>query len=279
MNYRFLSHEDFDPRKTIPPAPVPNVCERICIRALTSCNTSWVTTSWLGISVYVFICCLNYVIGYYGIYKGMGWITTNHTEVRIFGDIVTVGWFSLGFICLPWHKWEELTWIRTGDIAGALRLIMWWFGTIAGFFVYGYMGQFTLFQTSLAQWSQLTNAQRSVYGAAFATIGTIVIYWCCKLCPCGKRIKNICNPDMARKVIFIRLFVVISLLFVISYVLCSHDNTCVYHLHHWWFGFVLILLSSATIDNWFDYLLQGIFWTFLIETLFNYELTFGKFFM
>ena len=32
-----------------------------------------------------------------------------------------------------------------------------------------------------------------------------------------------------------------------------------YHLHHWWFGFVLTMLSTASLDNWFDYFLQGIF--------------------
>jgi hypothetical protein len=69
------------------------------------------------------------------------------------------------------------------------------------------------------------------------------------------------------------------LLFMISWFVCSDTEGCTYHLHHWWFGFVLVMLSTTTLDNWFDYFLQGIFWTFLIESLFNYGLVFGQFFI
>ena len=249
----------------------------LCQRVLTSCNTKWFKTSWLGILIYVSVCCLNYIIGYYGIFRTLGWHTPKHNSVRVFGDLVTVAWFALGFVSLPWHQWEQLTWIKTRDWKGVTRFLVWWSGTIITFFVYGYMGENPLFQTSLA--SNLTPGQRAVYVVVFTVIAAIVVYWFAKLCPCGKKIKNICDPQLSQKIIFIRLFGLLAFLFVISYLLCSGTNGCTYHLHHWWFGFVLIMLSTASLDNWFDYFLQGIFWTFLIESIFNYGLVFGEFFI
>lgn len=248
-------------------------------RVLFGCNTKWFNTSWLGIFLYVTTCCLNYLIGYYGIFRPFDWQVDvkEHDRVRVFGDIVTVGWFALGFVCLPWHQWERWTCIKTGDWGGFGRFMAWWLGTILTFFVYGYMGTLKLFQTSLAS-KNLSTGQTNVYIVAFATIATILIYWLVKLCPC-KRCHRACNPTTARKVVFVRMFALIVLLFVVSAVLTSTDKAYVYHLHHWWFGFVLIMLSTAAMDNWVDYFLQGIFWTFLIETLFDYELTFGKFFI
>lgn len=245
-------------------------------RALVQCNTKWFNTSWAGLVLYVTVCCLNYVIGYYGIYRAFGWTQTDHSRVRIFGDIVTVGWFSLGFVALPWHQWEKWTCIETRDLGGVFRFILWWVGTIVTFIIYGYMGQYPFFQTSLA--SDLTHAQKASYAVVFAVIACIILYWFAKLFP-TRRCKPACNSRTARKVIFIRLIILLGLLFFISSILCSADSTCVYHLHHWWFGFCLIMLSTAALDNWFDYFLQGIFWTFLIESIFNYGLTFGEFFI
>ena len=244
-------------------------------RALTSCNTKWFKTSWLGIFIYTTVACLNYLIGYYGIYRGMGYNTPVHSRVRIFGDLVTVGWFALGFVSLPWHQWEELTWIKTRDWAGFGRFMAWWLGTIMTFFVYGWMGEDPLFQTSLA--SDLSADQRAVYVVVFTVIFAIVIYWFGKLCPCGK-FKRMCDPETSRKVIFIRILALLGSLCVVSYLVCDSES-CEYHLHHWWFGFVLIMLSSASLDNWFDYFLQGIFWTFLTESIFNYGVVFGRFFI
>ncbi len=274
-----LTKKNFDPKKNQSENKKSEQISfygEILKKTITNCNTKWFKTSWLGILVYVCICCLNYIIGYHGIYRSMKWTTSKHSEVRIFGDIVTVGWFSLGFIALPWHQWEELTWIKTRDFLGLCRLISWWAGTILTFFVYGYMGQNPLFQTSLA--SKLTPSQRNVYIVTFTILLFIIIYWLGKICPC-KKVKHVCDPRLARKMVFIRLLVILSLLFVVSYVLCSNDDDCTYHLHHWWFGFVLIMLSTASLDNWFDYFLQGVFWTFLIESIFNYGLVFGQFFV
>lgn len=252
------------------------LCEKLLRNTLTHCDTKWFKTSWLGIFVYVLICCLNYPIGR-AIYISLGYNTPKHTTVRIFGDIVTVGWFSLGFIALPWHQWEQLTCIKERNIIGVLRFLVWWAGTLLTYVIYGRMGEDPFFQTSLAD-EDLTSAQIAAYGAVFGVIGGIVLYWLIKLCPC-RSFKKMCNPEMSRKVVFLRLIAVLTTLFVLSYVLCKADDTCVYHLHHWWFGFSLIILSTATLDNWFDYFLQGIFWTFLIESLFNYGLTFGEFFI
>ena len=257
----------------------------LCQRVQTSCNTKWFKISWWGILVYVSTCCLNYVIGY-SIYRLIGWNVPIHNSARLFGDIVTVAWFALGFAALPWHQWEQLTWVKTRDWKGTVRFLAWWSGTIITFFIYGYMGENPLFQTSLA--SDLTPGQRSVYVVTFTVIAGIVVYWLMKLCPCGTsknkqfkatECKKICDPPLGRKIIFIRLFGIILLLLVISYFLCASTNDCEYHLHHWWFGFVLIMLSTSSLDNWFDYFLQGVFWTFLIESIFHYGLVFGRFFI
>ena len=256
--------------------PTEKSCRSLARRALTTCNTNWSKTSWLGIFIYTLICCLNYPIGR-AIYKGMDWHTPEHTTVRVFGDMCTVGWFALGFVALPWHQWEQLTCIKTKSVKGLMRFIVWWGGTILAYIIYGYMGQDPFFKTSLAD-TDLSHSQKVAYGVVFSVVGIIVLYWFGKLCPCGK-FKNLCSPPVERKVVFLRVVAIIALLFVLSASFCSADDTCTYHLHHWWFGFTLILLSTTTLDNWFDYFLQGIFWTFLIESLFSYGLTFGEFFI
>ena len=98
------------------------------------CNTNWYDVSWWGILLYVSVACLNYFIGY-SIYRQMDWGTPEYSHVRIFGDIVTVGWFALGFVSLPWHQWESHTCIKTRDCMGVFRFFMWWIGTVATFFV------------------------------------------------------------------------------------------------------------------------------------------------
>lgn len=240
---------------------------------ISRCDTKWYDVSWLGILLYVSVACLNYVIGYYVIYRQLEWNTAVHSYVRVFGDIVTVGWFALGFVSLPWHQWEQHTCVKTRDCMGVFRFLMWWIGTVATFLVYGYLGQFPAFQTSLDSY---TPEERNIYVVAFSVIGLILLYWLAKLCPCSK---SMCDLSPRHKFIFLRLLVIVGILFIISYIVCLSEDTCVYHLHHWWFGFVLILLSTTVLENWLDYFLQGVFWTFLIESLFNYRITFGEFFV
>ena len=266
---------NFDPQSYGKEEPIQTF-ETVLERTVSNCSTKWLDTSWLGIFTYVLICCLNYPIGR-AIYKTMGYHTPEHSNVRIFGDIVTVGWFALGFIALPWHNWEKYTCIRTRDIVGFGRFLIWWAGTLIAYLIYGKMGEDPFFQTSLAS-TNLSAAQKFAYGVVFGVIGVIVIYWFGKLCPC-KPFKRLCSPKIERKVIFIRLVGLLIALFVTSYLLCKADDHCTYHLHHWWFGYSLVLLSTASLDNWFDYFLQGIFWTFVIESLFNYGLVFSEFFI
>ncbi len=249
---------------------------KACGGLFTKCNTKWFDTSWLGLFVYIATLCSQYLLGYYAIFRGFGWNTPKHKPVRIFGDLVTVGWFAIGMISLPWHEWEKYTCIKTRDRKGFGRYMAWTLGTFITFIIYGYMGEDPLFQTSLA--SDLTAGQQAVYIVTFAVIALIIVYWFGKLCPC-KPFKKWCAPETDRKIIFVRILFLLTLLFVISYWLCSEDDDCTYHLHHWWFGFVLVMLSTTTLDNWFDYFLQGVFWTFLIESLFNYGLVFGQFFI
>jgi hypothetical protein len=249
---------------------------KACGGLFTRCNTKWFDTSWLGLFVYIATLCSQYLLGYYAIFRGFGWNIPKHKPVRIFGDLVTVGWFAIGMISLPWHEWEKYTCIKTRDRKGFGRYMAWTLGTFITFIIYGYMGEDPLFQTSLA--SDLTAGQQAVYIVTFAVIALIIVYWFGKLCPC-KPFKKWCAPETDRKIIFVRILFLLTLLFVISYWLCSEDDDCTYHLHHWWFGFVLVMLSTTTLDNWFDYFLQGVFWTFLIESLFNYGLVFGQFFI
>ena len=227
-------------------------------------NTEWYNISWFGLVAYITFSCLSYTIGYAltrDLFDG-----PVHTGVRLFGDMVTVGWLATGIAVLPWHQWEEKTWIKTKTRIGILYILAWWSGTIITFFVYNSLLENTLFQTSLA--SDLTPDQRNVYIVTFSVIGAILIYWCVKMW----------RTTFRRRITFIRVLAVIAALFLISYIVCTADE-CTYHLHHWWFGFVLVLLSTFTMDNIFDYFLQGVFWAFLIESIFKYGFTFGRFFV
>ena len=293
------------------------------------CNSKWLRTSTLGMLIYLFSVCLNYIIGYTMYYTlKLGWDQPIHSNVRIFGDLVTSAWFALVFIALPWHAWEELTCInhsktrrcflrcfnskkeKTGKLPersycmGWICYISWMMGTWISLFAYGYMRNIEVFQTSLNT-PNMTVAQKSVYVVIFSVVVAIIVYWCCKLCPC-KSVHKCCNDksqdlgeDVSngiineidvfniqkkqenyakRKIVFVRLFLFTTLIFVLSWAICNSEQ-CDYHLHHWWFGVVLILLSTATLDNWFDYFLQGVFWTFLLESIFNYTIIFGHFFI
>ena len=59
-------------------------------RVLTSCNTKWFKTSWWGILLYVGICCLNYIIGYYGIYPIP--TTADGTILLCYSRLVMAAW-------------------------------------------------------------------------------------------------------------------------------------------------------------------------------------------
>ena len=77
---------------------------------------------------------------------------------------------------------------------------------------------------------------------------------------------------------FVRLFILNVGLNVGSYVVCKTD-ACDYHPHHWFYGYSLVILSTALMDNWFDFLLQGIFWTFVLESQWNGRTVYDRFFI
>ena len=264
----------------------PNItqtrCEKskkLCYHAFLNCNTSWIGISWRGMVLYITSLCINYIIGY-NVYKeadlGM-WHNQTHSYVRIVGDLVTVSWFGLGIIALPWHKWEEFTCIKDPTRAGCARYTAWMIGMIGTMIFYGWLRNKPLFQTSLNT-KNMSPEQISVYIFTFSLVAGVCIYWFTKLCS-GEWSKKCCTPSISDKVIFIRLFLLVVFMFIMSAASCSSVEGCDYHLHHWWFGYVLVLLTTASMDNWFDYLLQGIFYAFLLESIFNMTIVFGQYFI
>ena len=264
------------------PKLIQTRCEKaqtLCRYAFINCNTSWFGISWRGMVLYITSLCINYAIGY-NVYKhvdiGM-WHNQTHSSVRIVGDLVTVSWFGLGIVALPWHKWEEFTCIGDRTKAGLFRYTAWMVGMICTMILYGWLRNKPLFQTSLNT-KGMTNGQKGVYAFTFTLIGCVVLYWFAKLAS-GKWSKKCCAPSMADKVVFIRLFLLVVFMFVMSWASCSSVPGCDYHVHHWWFGYVLVLLTTSSMDNWFDYLLQGIFYAFLLESIFNSTFVFGQYFV
>ena len=262
------------------PKPEKEDIKKVCRHTFCKCGPKFYGLSWQGMVLYIFSLCVNYAIGY-NIYKyedlGHQWNTQRHSYVRIVGDIVTTCWFGLGIISLPWHKWEEFTCIKDKTRAGYLRYAVWELGMVITMIVYGYLRKMPLFQTSLNH-KNMTDNQHNVYYVTFSVLGCVVVYWFSKICS-GKWSRKCCTPSLSDKVVFIRLFILVALMFVMSAVSCFSVEGCDYHLHHWWFGYVLVLLTTTSLDNWFDYLLQGVFYAFLIESIFNNHFIFGRYFI
>ena len=232
--------------------------------------------SWCGIILHIFSLCFCYTVGYY-FSRTITKQTSEHTWHRIVGDLVSVAWFGLGFVALPWHEWEEFTCLQTKNWCGVLRYFVWLIGILGTIVVYDYSGQFPAFRSSLAN-QNMTFDQTVPYIVVFSLMFLIICYWFVKLLKI-KKFEQYCRPKLKDKVTFIRLFLTVVFLFGISAVSCSLNNSCTYHLHHWWFGFVLVLISTSSLDNGLDYLFQGIFYGFLIEAIYKYGLTFSHFFI
>ena len=206
---------------------------------------------------------------------------------------------------------EKATLVRkAGTLAG------WYLGAACGLPLYGWMKTHEPFQSSLKPWSSLNKSQRAVYGVSFALISVKIAYWLLKfyyflprrivqkhqeamsaLKDEEKRAFNKSHNESeqkrrllrkkkerelervkARCRVFLFLLITVVALGGLSVLACSVSSGCAYRLHHWWFGFVLVLLSTPTLDNPFDYILQGVMWTLVIESSFNYELYFDRFF-
>lgn len=223
--------------------------------------------SWSGILLYVLTIWSNYVLGYFVVYRPLKWLTApdvTHGAVRVFGDLVTLGWFAFAFACLPWHRWERSFWERRGLIC----YVAWWLGTMGTLVVYGALGQIPAFETSFGS-DDPVPGKRLVSAMVIVLMALVVVYWVIKLR----------YLTWYRRQLFLRIFCTVATIFIVSYAVCAADEVCEYHLHHWWFGFVFVLISTTMLDNWFDYLLQGVFWAFIIESLFNYGFVFRYFFV
>ena len=202
--------------------------------------------SWL----YVFLLSVQYFVGYYLVYLPAGWQTRYHTSVRVFGDVLMLSFLGGVMACLPWHKWR-VSW----------KSVCWSLGTALTFKVYGYLCQLPLFETSLD--SNKTDAQRAVYYVTGALLLMVLVYW-----------------GLRRSAIFYYSLFSVVLLEAGSYVVCWTDELCQYHVHHWWVGLVFVFLSTSVLETSVDYLLQGVFWAFVIESFFNYAFVdLGEFFV
>tara|TARA_B110000091_G_C13805612_1_gene472366 strand:- start:2171 stop:2587 length:417 start_codon:yes stop_codon:yes gene_type:complete len=138
------------------------------------------------------------------------------------------------------------------------------------------MRNIPLFQSSLN--GDLSDDQLLVYGVAFTIMGFIVFYWIFKLFSFDST-KACCNPSNQNKIAFVRLLIVLTGITVVSGFVCGADESCDWHLHHWWFGFILVLLSSPLLDNWFDIVIHGVFWMLLLESQWNWIVSIDAFFI
>ena len=243
----------------------------------TRCEKEKNGQSWLGILLYVIAVCINFVIGYQ-IYRLQDIHQEELTNTELFGDICTVGFLAFTIITFQWNGFEKRTCLHKSSIEfwkGFGRFCMFELGTISATYIYGAIQHIPLFQSSLN--SNLTHEQYLIYVAVFTVIGLIVIYWCCKLfnCVCTRKY---CKLTYSNKLVFVRLLIVAIIVNVGSYLVCKSDS-CDYHPHHWFYGLVLVVLSSPVLDNWLDFFLHGVFWMFIIESIWNYNLIPDKFFI
>jgi len=228
-------------------------------------NLSWFGhISWYAIFGYTFVICATYALQQFVIYPALEPME-KEPSYQTFGELCSLGWFAVSFVCMPWHDWE---------IHGnALRYFLWWVGMVLCGFVYRLLGTKggSTFNVSLVSLESgaTTTAQYWMFVSVFAAIGIIVVYWLCKY--------EDTYAARKRKNVFLRLLGTVGLLFALSYVVCQGE--CVYHLHHWWFGFCLVLLTTPTMTNNFDYFLQGVFWAFIIDSFVLYDVLFHKFYV
>ena len=137
-------------------------------------------------------------------------------------------------------------------------------GTILSTIIYGSIRHIPLFQSSL---NNYTDEQYWIYVAVFTVVGFIIIYWCSKLFNC-KCTRKYCKLTYSNKLAFTRLLLVTIIVNIGSYSVCKLDN-CNYHPHHWFYGLCLVILSSSVLTNFFDFFLHGVFWMFIIESIWN----------
>ena len=227
-------------------------------------NVSWFGhISWYAISGYTGLVLLTYLLQTYVIYPWLGLLDAQ-PFYKVFGNMCSLGWFCVSFACLPWHDWE--------DRGSPLRYFLWWLGMLLFGFVYRLMDQkggdvFAFSLVSISNGSASTE-ERWVFALTLVLILSVVVYWLWKSADT--------HGARKRRVVFVRLLWTVGLLFFVSYLVCSGD--CEYHLHHWWFGFCLVLLSTPLLTSNVDYVLQGVFWGLIIDAFVVYEVQFHKFY-
>lgn len=245
------------------------------LHVFTRCNTNKNEKSILGIMLYILTICMNFFIGY-SIYRAQDIEQTKLSNVDLYGDLCMVAFIAFALINFNWHSFEKLTCLgKDSCCLGFIRYFAFVCGTVLSTVVYGSIRNIPFFQSSLN--SNLTDGQWWLYFAVFTVVFFINVYWFIKLFD-FKFTKRCCKPKYANKLIFVRLWLAIIVVNILSYFVCKAD-TCSYHLHHFHFGLCLIILSTPFIDNWFDMVLQGVFWMFLLESQWNYSVSIDKFFI
>lgn len=253
------------------------VCPFAALDVCTRCEQNDSGQSCLGILLYVTTICILFFCGYH-IYIVLEIHQDQLTSVDMFGNLCTVGFLSFVPIVCGWHHFERLTCLHKKSVEfwkGLGRYVLFVCGTLFATIVYGTMRNMPLFSHSLND--DLTTAQYNVYVFVFSTIGVVVFYWLVKLVN-FRCTRACCRPTYQNKLIFVRLLVLNVGLNVGSYVVCKTE-TCDYHPHHWFYGYSLVFLSTPMMDNWFDFLLQGIFWMFVLESQWNGRTTYDRFFI
>lgn len=246
------------------------------LHVFSRCEKNENGQSWLGIFLYVFTVCGSYLIGY-SIYRAQDIEQSKLSNVELFGDVSMVAFFAFVIINLSWHGFEKLTCL--GDESrclGVVRYLCFVGSMLVSTVVYGTIRNIPFFQTSLN--SDLTGEQWWFYFAAFAVVFCIVVYWCVKLFDL-KCTRRCCRPSYVNRLVFVRLLIAIVTVNVLSYFVCKSDEECVYHLHHFHFGLCLVFLSTPLMNNWFDMILQGTFFMFVLESQWNYRVTVDAFFI
>ena len=254
-----------------------DVCPSVALDVCTQCKQNASGQSCLGMLLYVTTICVLFFSGYH-IYIVLEIHQDQITSVDMFGNLCTVGFLSFVPIVCSWHNFERLTCLHKTSAEfwkGLGRYLMFVFGTISTTVVYGTLRTMPLFQHSLN--SDLTTGQYNVYVCVFSVIGVVVFYWLVKLFN-FRCTQASCRPTYQNKLMFVRLFILNVGLNVGSYVVCKTE-ACDYHPHHWFYGYSLVILSTALMDNWFDFLLQGIFWTFVLESQWNGRTVYDRFFI
>ena len=250
------------------------------LHVFTRCETNNNGQSVLGVILYIFTVCMNFFFGY-SIYREQDIKQRELSGVDLFGDLCMVAFLAFAFINFSWHRFEKLTCLRKKCCTrpffiGVGRYVGFSGSTVLSTVLYGYLRHIPFFQTSLN--SDLSNGQWWTYFGVFAVVFVIFVYWFMKLFD-FEFATRCCKTKYGNKLVFVRLFLAIIMINALSYFVCAANDECEFHLHHFHFGLCLIVLSTPMIDNWFDMILQGVFWMYVLESQWNWSVSIDRFFI